>query len=276
MEVRRGEVYRNTTDTPIYNILAEELARRTSEESGDYYVKPFKVEVKNTLNDGIEMVAYLIYTQRTYNNLTPSEDLGTYKVSPGKAYVKGFEAKINGTSYVDFAKPRTTRQEKEASVAYETGPTYTLNRVYGAPTLDMSSPFIVSLRSERIGVGASSQGGKEIGLARVYDFALESGSYSATNTNTNEWDVTLFDIDSYVELTLNESASLSTPVRIQGKASGATGFLRYDVNNAGIATVYGVKGSFAANEKLIFNGKEDVPADLLHWLQNLTLLMFSH
>ena len=257
MEIRRGEVYRNTTDTPIYNILAEELARRTSEESGDYYVKPFKVEVKNTLNDGIGNGGVFNSTQRTYNNLTPSEDLGTYKVSPGKAYVKGFEAKINGTSYVDFAKPRTTRQEKEASVAYETGPTYTLNRVYGAPTLDMSSPFIVSLRSERIGVGASSQGGKEIGLARVYDFALESGSYSATNTNTNEWDVTLFDIDSYVELTLNESASLSTPVRIQGKASGATGFLRYDVNNAGIATVYGVKGSFAANEKLIFNGKED-------------------
>ena len=257
MEVRKGQIYRNTTDTPIYNILGDELARRTSEESGDYYVKPFKVEVRNTLNDGIGNNGVFNATQRTYNNLTPSEDLGTYKVSPGKAYVKGYEATINGTSYVDFAKPRTTRREKEASIAYETGSTYTLNRVYGAPTLDMSSPFIVSLRSERIGVGASSQGGKEIGLARVYDFALESGSYSATNTNTNEWDVTLFDIDPYVELSVNQNVTLSTPVRIQGKASGASGFLRYDVNNAGIATVYGVKGSFAANEKLIFNGKED-------------------
>ena len=25
MEIRRGEIYRNTTDTPIYNILADEL-----------------------------------------------------------------------------------------------------------------------------------------------------------------------------------------------------------------------------------------------------------
>jgi hypothetical protein len=30
---------------------------------------------------------------------------------------------------------------------------------------------------------------KEIGVARVYDFRLESGSYSTSNTNLNEWDI---------------------------------------------------------------------------------------
>ena len=34
-----------------YNVLADELARRTYDESGDYYVKPFDISVVNSLNN---------------------------------------------------------------------------------------------------------------------------------------------------------------------------------------------------------------------------------
>ena len=43
--------------TTEYNIFAKELARRTYDESGDYYVKPFSIDVKESLNDSC-----LLYT----------------------------------------------------------------------------------------------------------------------------------------------------------------------------------------------------------------------
>ena len=47
--VNTGELRskKNTTD---YSIIADELARRTYAESGDYYVKPFDVRFVNSLN----------------------------------------------------------------------------------------------------------------------------------------------------------------------------------------------------------------------------------
>ena len=51
-EVRDGELLKVETKTD-YNIIGEELARRTYDESGDYYVKSFNLSLKNTLNDGL-------------------------------------------------------------------------------------------------------------------------------------------------------------------------------------------------------------------------------
>lgn len=256
LEVRSGELVKNTTTTSQYNVLSTELARRTSEESGDYYVRPFDIVVKETLNDNLGNNGIFQQDQLTYNNQTPKESLGTYKIGAGKAYVKGHEVESLSANFLDFEKPRTTKTITDASLAYVTGPTFALNNVFGAPNLNLGSPFIVSLRDSRVGVVSATLPGKEIGLARVYDYALESGSYNTSNLKLNEWDISLFDIETYTEISLNQNVTLTTPVHIKGKSSGATGYLRFDVNNAGIITAYGVKGSFAANEKFIFNGVE--------------------
>ena len=256
LEIRNGELVKNTTSTSQYNLLSAEFAKRTADESGDYYVNPFTITPKETLNDNLGNGGIFQKDSLTYNNNVPRESLGTYKISAGKAYVKGYEVNFPSTNFLDFEKPRTTKLVSDASISYLTGPTFAVNRTFGAPNLNLGSPFIVSLRDSRVGVASSALPGKEIGLARVYDYALESGSYNSSNLNLNQWDVALFDIETYTEITLNENVTLSTPVHIKGKASGATGYLRYDVNNAGILTAYGVKGSFASNEKFIFNGVE--------------------
>ena len=36
-----------------YNLINDTLAKRTYDESGDYYVKPFEVFAKESLNDSI-------------------------------------------------------------------------------------------------------------------------------------------------------------------------------------------------------------------------------
>ena len=99
--------------------------------------------------------------------------------------------------------------------------------------------------------------GEEVGLARVYDFRLESGAYELSNSNSNIWGISLYDVQIFTKLTLNKSITLSAPTFIKGKNSGATAFLKDSVNDATTLTIYQVSGSFIKNESLIFDGIEN-------------------
>ena len=86
------------------------------------------------------------------------------------------------------------------------------------------------MRSERVGSARTAKSGKEIGVARVYDFVLETGSYEVANKPLNQWDLTLFDVQTYNELEVNTNTTLTIPTFIEGESSGATGYLRYAVS----------------------------------------------
>jgi hypothetical protein len=256
LEVRNGIVQKQINN-PNYNIIKKELARRTYDESGNYYVKSPSVFVSETLDNLKGNNGIFKENQLTYNNNKASDDLGTYSISPLKAFVSGYEIDVVGTTYLDFEKPRTTKLLKDQSVNYVTGPTYTLNRVFGSPILGIATSYTLSLRSDRVGINSTSKPGKEIGVARVYDFALESGSYNTSQPNTNEWDLSLYDVQTYTEISINEPITLTVPTHIKGKSSGSVGFLRYSTNCCGVITAYNIKGSFLVGEKLIFNGIEN-------------------
>jgi hypothetical protein len=120
----------------------------------------------------------------------------------------------------------------------------------------------LSLRDSRVATDSSpTSPGKEIGISRVYDFALESGSYNSSNSNLNEWDISLYDTQLYTEISLNKELDsdilYDIPCQVKGKSSGAKGYLRYDGRNSGIITAYNTSGSFIIGEKLIFNGIEN-------------------
>ena len=255
-EIRDGNLI-TISNTPEYNILSEEFARRTYDESGDYYVKAPNITAKETLNNLKGNNGVFNEEQVTYNGNIPSEDLGTYEVSPMTAYVQGFEVETLSPVFLDFDKPRETKELENQSINYFTGPTFTLNRVYGSPNIGIATGYTVSLRDERVGAAQTIAPGSEIGLARVYDFALESGSYSASNPNENQWDIALYDIQTYTNIELNEPISLSVPTHVKGRESGAVGFLRYDTSDNRQFTVYNTKGSFSLGEKLIFDGIEN-------------------
>ena len=253
MTIRNGQVA-SVNDKPQYNDLSTEFARRTFDESGNYYVKPFTLTPKETLNDFEGNNGVFTLDQLTYNNNTPSEELGTYKLSPGKAYIRGYEVETIVPAFLDFKKPRTTKLLKQQSINYVTGPTFTLNRVSGCPSIGIGTDYTVSLRDQRVGAAGTTAAGKEIGLARVYDFALESGSYDVNNTDLNEWDIALYDIQPYTTIALNTPKTLTVPTHIKGKSSGATGYLRNNLSSSTDLTVYNTKGKFIAGEAFIFNG----------------------
>jgi hypothetical protein len=242
---------KNKTD---YSLILDELARRTNDESGDYYVKSFNVTVKDSLNDGFGNDGLYTINQKTQLGLTPSKDLAIYKVSPGKAYVKGYEIETIAPVFLDIKKPRDTKTVENRVVNFDFGPQLSLNRVYGFPLVGFNTTSIISLRDSRIGSAHSDASGNEIGVARVYDFYLESGSYSTSNLNENIWGISLYDVQTYSVMTLNQSVTLNTPVIVNGQQTGARGYLRSNVSSSSTITVYQINGKFSEKEVLEFEG----------------------
>ena len=74
-----------------------------------------------------------------------------YKVSPGKAYVRGYEVEFVRPSLLDVNKPRTVKVLKNQSINFGFGPSFELNNVTGSPTLGFNNSNTISLRSERVG-----------------------------------------------------------------------------------------------------------------------------
>lgn len=251
-------ILKSKKENTEYNLIRDELARRTYAESGDYYVTPFQVSAKESLNDNEGNKGIFNSNQLTYGGSVPREDLGVYEISPGKAFVRGYEIETISNTFLDFKKPRTIKTLENQSINYTTGSTLKLNRVYGSPTIGIGNTYTLSLRSERVGSDQLSSPGKEIGVARVYDFRLESGSYNSTTPNLNQWNISLYDIQTVSEITINEPVTLFTPTFIKGDNSGATAFLKNSVSNSNLLTVYDKKGEFLPNELLIFDNVDNL------------------
>ncbi len=256
--VRNGTLRARPT-TSDYNLLSDELARRTFAESGDYTTKPFFIKIRESLNNEIGNKGVYGNGQSTEQGSVAGNDLALLQMSTGKAFVKGYEIERISSTFLDLEKPRTTKKLESQRVNYKTGGTLKLNNQTGSPEVGIGNTFIVSLRDQRhngLPTGGSIIG-KEIGVARVYDFALESGSYSATNSNVNEYDISLFDVQTFSEITLNQAITQSIPAFIKGKFSGATGFLRSNASNTTSLTLYEKSGELVPNEPIIINGEEN-------------------
>ena len=250
-------VLREINNNTDYNILGDELARRTFDESGHYYIKSFTTYCKESLNNGIGNGGIFNSGELTYNGSVPNEDLAIYKISPGKSYVKGYEVEFQGPTFLDVPKPRTTKTIESQAVNFGFNPTLTVNNVTGSPLIDFNTTTTLSLRDERVTSDPNSAPGNEIGVARVYDFVLEQGGYDVQNLETNQWDLSLFDIQTYSSITLNEPITLSIPTYIRGSQTGATGYLKESVSSSSTINAYQIRGEFSEKENIIFSGSDE-------------------
>ena len=249
-------VLRSQKTTSSYSLIVDEFARRTHSQFGDSVITPFDVSIRESLNNNKGNQGIYQSGQFTSSGLTPSDDLAIYQISPGKAFIRGYEVETISSTFLDVEKPRTVKTLENQSINYNTGPALSLNNVKGSPIIGIGNTYVLSLRSERVGSSNTIAPGKEIGVARVYDFRLESGSYSASNANLNEWDISLYDIQTITEITLNEPITLTVPTFVQGANSGASGFIKDAVSANSLITLYDTKGSFLRNESFIFDGIE--------------------
>jgi len=243
-------------ETTLYSEIAKEFARRTYDESGDYYVTKFDLEAKECLNDRHSVFGTFFPEGKTDEGNTPSRDLLNIRVGPGKAYVKGYETSSVGSNYIDVEKPRTTRLVESSAVPFEAGNKFRLNNVLNAAQIKLSAATSdhVDLRSARLGSTKSSAAGDSIGRARVYDYKLQNAGYV---DNTSVFEIFLFDIQTDTSLTVNQAHTIALPAVIEGKSSGARGFLKTAVSNSTTIVLNQVSGKFIKDEQIIINGVQD-------------------
>ena len=145
------------------------------------------------------------------------------KISDGTAYVKGYDIDFVNTTILDVEKPRDVLKINNAQVPFEFGTKFKLNNVHGTPQIGAATTQTVGLYNKRRGSSVTAAGGERIGEARVYMHNLSDAAYSNAAT---EHDLYVFDVQTFVNLTINTALSpLQCPAAsfIKGKSSGATG-----------------------------------------------------
>ncbi len=256
-EVQNGQLKNAINNSPRYNVLGNELAKRTFDEAGHYYITELQTKIKESLNNLEGNRGVYTPDQTTQSGSIPSDDLMIYQVSPGRAYVRGYETEIKSPQFIDVPKPRTTRKVLDNVVNFDFAPTISLHNVNGNATIGFATSITLQLRDQRIdNTAVYTAKGNQIGKARIYDFSLQSGDYERSNSKLNEWDLSLFDIDLETSITFNITTSLSKSTRVEGQTSGAIGFV--NSTSTGVThTLESVKGDFIRGEQVSFGGVVD-------------------
>lgn len=242
-------ILRKINQNDPYAFITEVLARRTYDESGNYYVQPFKVTSLESLNDNLGNGGQYLSTQKTLKGETPSDDLAIIKVSPGKAYVKGYEVATT-TELVDYPKPRTTKSVDSSSSSFNAGNVLKLNNIHGIPAVSITTNQSIYLYKTRLDSGNAVTSADQIGVSKIYDFEYDNTSYENQASLSNLY---LFDIQTYTNVTTSAvNSGISTGVYVQGQYSDASGYVK-NFNGSNI-NLYQVSGQFLQNEPIIISG----------------------
>ena len=256
IEMSRTEKGEITKQVPVtaYNVLERTLARRTYDESGDYVVSPFGLEIREHLNTNINNGVHL-----STDTIPGDSTKMVGVISPGKGYVKGFEIDKPSQTLIDINKARTTQDAGAIAVPFEIGNYYNLNNCHGQPEFGTGNstiaPFgVIDLYDTKIS-SAGSASGTKIGSARVRYFNFQSGTAASglhSASATNYFRIHLFDIRIFTKLTTaNTAYALTAGQRIKGSASGAKGTVAVSSANSA-TTVYlmDVEGTFSTSDTI--------------------------
>lgn len=163
-----------------YSELGDILAKRTYEESGNYTVRPFQINIKEYLNDGTNGGQY---TTAELRALYPSQFTGATELiknaaanafgdarlavglEPSVAYVNGYRIQLEDTAYVPVEKARDEDTLAEQSFAAVYKNYIDVNSTVGLPDIVGFTPLELRKSDNTL-----------IGSARARSFKRVSGS----------------------------------------------------------------------------------------------------
>ena len=215
IEIENGKASVDKTDKNQDTELTERLARRTFEESGDYVVEPYQLNIREFYKDdsaspderfqfgfktATEIINDELVSASDKSNPTSAElaNAVTYGknrlsvgVEPSVAYVKGFRVENTSTRNIVVEKPRGTDAENNINVATASIPVgnfvkLTASTVKGMPDVDTFTH--IDLHS--VNIAGTQASGNKIGTARarslefvnselrlfLFDISMNSGS----------------------------------------------------------------------------------------------------
>ena len=164
--VENGKASSDKTDKNQGTELSERLARRTFEESGDYSVNPYQLNIREHLDSGSNN-GYL-----TSGNGGSASKLAV-GIEPNTSYVKGFRVENTTTKYLDVNKPQGTDAQEDINLAQQTLPLGNYIEVAEANSLGM--PDMVNFDTVDFH-DAANGGGTVRGTARIRGVSQGSSS----------------------------------------------------------------------------------------------------
>ena len=268
MRIENGNVVNSVRNTD-YSVLGDTLARRTHDESGDYTTRPFIFDARESVNTtvkGTDFTGVYSVGATTNDGNTASEDLFAVSVSPGKAYVKGYEIEKIAKTFIDVNKARDVQTVNAGVTNLEVGNALRITNVFGTPDISNISgettPYNqIGLFPEETKTRGSSSG-EQIGVTRARFIEFEQGGItgagSSSTNNDSVYKVSLFDTQMFTRLTLSDTPDPTLivnhsngGVRITGNTSGATGFVFASTTSGTKVRLTQVVGTFQTGEKII-------------------------
>ena len=159
IRIESGRITKHIRATD-YSVLEDTFARRTFDESGNYTVRPFNIDVREHLKSGNNRGIYTAAEGGVESKLAVGFE-------PGKAYVRGYEIETLSTTFVDIEKARETEQVVNSVIPFTLGNYTLVTNIVGLPLV---SDF------EKLELYDATSGGSLVGTARARAFELHSGT----------------------------------------------------------------------------------------------------
>ena len=268
--VKNGLTTSNKSEITKYSQLGDTLARRTFDESGDYTTRPFQFDIRESIDNSVKTKEFEgVYSSggQTDDGGTASENLLAVAITPGKAYVRGYEIEKTALTLKDLKKARDVKTINAGVSNLELGNFTRITNVYGIPDIgDVSgetTPYktIQLFQNPTSTRGATTSMGRNLGVARARAFEYSQGVLGSTEA---EHKIFLFDIQMFTRVELNATpsptltATHSTGVQVKGATSNAVGFIfstetsETDITKTDtVLNLVNVSGSFSVGEKII-------------------------
>jgi hypothetical protein len=224
-------ILQNQVRTTEYAVLEDTFARRTFDESGDYTVRDFDLDLREHLISGNNRGIYTAANGGLESKIAAG-------LSPGKAYVQGYEIETIGTSFVDINKARSFNTQNAFQTNFDVGNYVNVTNIYGTPDVGPVSGetdafkkvdlYNVATSSRGTGNAGSGVGLNAIGRAKSKGFEYKSGSataniYSSASLTSSVYKHYLFDINMFTHLNITTAQTFTTGEEVTGSTSGAKG-----------------------------------------------------
>ena len=198
----------------VYSELGDTLAQRTFEESGNYTVRPFQINIREHLND--EAGNGGLYTAAQSGDVTKL----AIGLEPSVAYVNGYRIEIEDTKYVEVNKARDEAYINASSTLASLGNYILIDNV-------VSSPDVNNFATLNLKDSASSP--TTVGTARARSIEYVSGTIGSSAAI---YKLYLFDISLNSSKTFADVASVSHSYGASVEfTADLTESVLYDVSN---------------------------------------------
>jgi len=244
-----------------YAAIADEFARRTNDESGSYTIRPFTFTTEDCVPRRGSKGRYEVGDTTDDGNIANSSLL-SFIVSPGKAYVNGYELERTQATVKDLNKARDFNTVNAGISTFDIGNYAFITNVYGSPDITAitgeASAFMTLQFYDVITSTRGSASGNLIGVGRARAMEHHSGVAGASSTNTESiYKLYLFDLRPFTKLTLSDTPSptllashANGGVLVTGSTSGATGLVYASGTSATLVNLTSVVGTFVTGETI--------------------------